>query len=169
MVLLLVVLVIGLGLLARKLVFEKTWTRRIKTESKSNGTGGLIMFNKWFKLALVSFLGIIISGFALGLLNNTSYGAAENTHAGMMNTPANNVMLQPMAMNNNDVQMNMMMQRMNQMMNRMDMMLNNMSMMNTNNMAGMGTMQGMSSMPPSGGMGMPMGMSSGGGGGMSMM
>lgn len=184
---LLIVLVIGLGLLARKLVSEQNWTWA-KTVPKNNNekSGGIIMFNKWFKLALVSFLGIIISGFALGLMNSTSFGTT-----GMQGMHGNMNTAMPMAADSNasmQQQMNLMMQMMNQMMMRMDNMMANTGNMNSMNTGGMGMMNmpmmgnmgggmgmmNMSSPGASSGGSMSSGMSSGsgsmsGGGGMSMM
>ena len=132
------------------------------------------MINKWFKLALVAFLGIIISGFALGLIATTSGNRFGNVANGSLNNglnmPMADSMMQPMAVRDNNMlmarqEMNFMMQTMNQMMMRMD---NMMSRMNMDNMPPAGGMSMMGNMPMGMTGNMPMG-NMGGMGGMGMM
>ncbi len=47
------------------------------TEKIINNSGGKMM-NKWLKLAITSFVGILIASFALGLITN---GSGQNAHA----------------------------------------------------------------------------------------
>lgn len=115
--LLIVILIVGLGLLAKKLLLGPILDFGTKNTHKHRG--GQIMFNKWLKLALVSFVGIIISGFALGLISSGSPGGSSHAHGGMPNnipTSSNT----PNVSNASQAQINMLMQRMNQMEMRMN-------------------------------------------------
>ena len=74
-VLLVMVLIGGVGLIS--LNFSKKYWG--KMENYINTKGGKSM-NKWFKLAVTSFVGIIIASFALGLTNSSSAQEAQGGH-----------------------------------------------------------------------------------------
>lgn len=120
---LIIILVIGLGLLAKKLLADPIQSLLLypfQDKKKSKGEGGQIMFNNWLKLALFAFVGIIISGFALGLLTTASQGSSA--HGGMQTTSVINAGGQPAV---SSQQLNNMMQNMNVMMFKMNAILNN--------------------------------------------
>lgn len=196
---LLYTLVIGLGILAWR-VLGFSIADAAKKEGKVNtAKGGIRMYNNsWFKLALVSFVGIVISAFALGLINMMTPGinTGQNMNATGMNimgtstTPMGTAAApMPMAMGgamavqptNDAYYMQLQINDIRRQLMQMQLTLNQIQ----GGMSGMSAMPpaggGMAGMPPAGGMagmgmsGMGMGMSSGGGmgamppGGMSAM
>ncbi len=75
--LLLILLIGGIALVAYK-ISRQSWD---KAEGILKGQGGTPM-NKWFKLALASFIGILIATFALGLTGASGTSMDQGTMTG---------------------------------------------------------------------------------------